>query len=193
MTGLSKSHSTPVAILLRALLVVLVVAALIGLGIVFVGANDTITQALLSVLVLGAACLFAVAAALAPRPRLLWSLIAVIAIEAIVVWVIIWMPSPPDALGRAAGMLALLLVVATAAVVLSRVVAGPDLRLPRIVARVAHVAGVVFLAMGWAMILTDGEALPGRVLAGVAIIYATSALAAVVIALMRSYTVVRRA
>ena len=134
----------------------------------------------------------AVAAALAPRPVLLWSLIAVIAIEAIVVWVIIWMPSPPDALGRATAMLALLLVVAAAAVVLSRVVAGPNLRLPRMVARVAYVGGVVFLAMGWAMILTDGEALPGRVLAGVAIIYATSALAAVVIALMRSYTVVRR-
>lgn len=179
--------------LLRALLVVLVVAALIGLGIVFVGADENVAKALLSVLVLGAACLFAVAAALAPRPEVLWSLMAAIAIEAMLVWVVIWMPSPPDALGRATAMLALLLVVAAAAVVLSRVVAGPNLRLPRMVARVAYVAGVVFLAMGWAMILTDGEALPGRVLAGVAIIYATSALAAVVIALMRSYTVVRRA
>jgi hypothetical protein len=51
---------------------------------------------------------------------------------------------------------------------------------------------VVFGALVWAMILTDGEALPARVLAGVAIIYAATALGALVLALMRSYAVVRR-
>jgi hypothetical protein len=47
--------------------------------------------------------------------------------------------------------------------------------------------------MVWSAILTDGEVLPpARVVAGVAIIYVTSSLVAMLIALMRRYTVVPR-
>ncbi len=179
--------------LLRALLVVLIIAALIGLGIVFAGGDDTVTRALISVLVLGAAFLLAVPAALSPRPALLWSMVTLTAIEAVLVWILIWTSNPAEGLGRAVLMIAVLLVIAAVAIVLIRAVTGPNLRLPRIVSYVSDVTGLIFLGMAWPMILTDGDAIPGRVLAGVAIIYATSTLAALVIALMRNYTVVRRA
>ena len=110
-------------------------------------------------------------------------------------WVIIWAPdssSLPDWVGRASAMIVTFLVVAAVAIVLWKVTRGERLRTPRIVAGVSVVAGVVFGALIWAMILTDGEALPTRVLAGVAIVYAATALGALVLALMRSYAVVRR-
>jgi hypothetical protein len=58
---------------------------------------------------------------------------------------------------------------------------------------VGDVAGVALLGMAWAMILTDGGAdVPVRLMAGTAIIYAAAALGALVLAFIRSYSLVRR-
>lgn len=182
-------------VLLRALLMVLAIAALIGLGIVFAGPEDTVMRVLGTVMVLGGALLLAMPAALIPQVALRVAMAAVVAIEAVLMWVIIWAPdsnSLPDWVGRASAMIVTFLVVAAVAIVLWKVTRGERLRTPRIVAAVSVLAGVVFGAMVWAMILTDGDALPARVLAGVAIIYAATALGALVLALMRSYAVVRR-
>ena len=87
-------------------------------------------------------------------------------------------------------MIATLLLVLAVAVVLERITRGSRLRLPRRIAWVGDVAGAALLGMAWAMILTNGEAdVPARVMAGTAIIYASAAL---VLALMKSYSVVRR-
>ena len=182
-------------VLLRALLIVLAIAALIGLGIVFAGPEATVMRVLGSVLVLGGGLLLAMPAALIPQVGLRVAMAALVGAEAILIWVIIWSPDAstlPDWMGRASAMVATFLVVAAVAIVLWRVTRGEHLRTPRIVAGVSVVAGVVFGAMIWAMILSDGEALPARVLAGVAIIYAATALGALVLSLMRSYAVVRR-
>lgn len=184
-----------IGVLLRALLIVLAIAALIGLGIVFAGPEDVVMRVLGSVLVLGGALLLAMPAALIPQMPLRVAMAVLVGIEAVLTWVIIWTPdgaNVPDWLGRATAMIVTFLVVAAVAIVLQRVTRGPNLRTPRIVAAISAVAGVVFMALVWAMILTDGEALPGRVLAGVAIIYAATALGALVLSLMRSYAVVRR-
>ncbi|MBU6363397.1 MAG: hypothetical protein KGQ95_04170 [Acidobacteria bacterium] len=182
-------------VLLRALLIVLAIAALIGLGIVFAGPEDTVMRVLGTVMVLGGALVVAMPAALIPQVALRVAMAAVVAIEAVLMWVIIWAPdsnSLPDWVGRASAMIVTFLVVAAVAIVLWKVTRGERLRTPRIVAAVSTLAGVVFGGMIWAMILTDGEAMPARVLAGVAIIYAATALGALVLALMRSYAVVRR-
>ena len=182
-------------VLLRALLIVLAIAALIGLGIVFAGPEDTVMRVLGSVVVLGGGLLLAMPAALIPQVPLRVAMAVAVAAEAVLTWVIIWSPDAstlPDWMGRASAMLVTVLVVAAVAIVLWKVTRGERLRTPRIVAAVSALAGVVFGAMIWAMILTDGEALPARVLAGVAIIYAATALGALVLSLMRSYAVVRR-
>ncbi len=184
-----------IGVLLRALLIVLAIAALIGLGIVFAGPEDIVMRVLGSVMVLGGALLLAMPAVLIPRvpPRV--AMAALVGVEAVLTWVIIWWADSgtlPVWMGRASAMLVTLLLVAAVAIVLWRVTRGERLRTPRIVAGVSVVAGVAFGAMVWAMILTDGEALPGRVLAGVAIVYAATALGALVLSLMRSYAVVRR-
>ena len=182
-------------VLLRALLIVLAIAALIGLGIVFAGPEDTVMRVLGSVMVLGGALLLAMPAALMPLVPLRVAMAVLVGAEAVLMWVIIWAPDAstlPDGIGRASAMLATFLVVAAVAIVLWRVTRGERLRTPRIVAGVSMVAGAAFGAMMWAMILTDGEALPARVLVGVAIIYAATGLGALVLALMRSYAVVRR-
>lgn len=184
-----------IGVLLRALLIVLAIAALIGLGIVFAGPEDIVMRVLGSVMVLGGALLLAMPAALIPQVPLRVAMAALVGVEAVLTWVIIWSPDSstlPDWMGRASAMIVTVLVVAAVAVVLWRVTRGERLRTPRIVAAVSVVAGVVFGAMVWAMILSDGEALPGRVLAGVAIVYAATALGALVLSLMRSYAVVRR-
>lgn len=183
-------------VLLRALLVVLALAAVIGLGIVFAGPEDTVTRVLLSVLVLGGSLLLSIPAALAPWPALRWLMGGLVAVDAVLTWVIIWAvdnATLPDWVGKAAAMIVTLLVVMAVGLTLHRVTAGARLRTPRIVAMVSGVAGVILLGMAWAMIVTDGEAdIPARVIAGVAIIYAATALGALVLALMRSYSVVRR-
>ena len=184
-----------IGVLLRALLIVLAIAALIGLGIVFAGPEDTVMRVLGSVMVLGGALLLAMPAALIPQVPLRVGMAVLVGIEAVLTWIIIWAPDSstlPDWMGRASAMLVTFLVVAAVAIVLWRVTRGERLRTPRIVAGVSVVAGVVFGAMIWAMILTDGEALPARVLVGVAIVYAATALGALVLSLMRSYAVVRR-
>ena len=182
--------------LLRALLVVLAVAAAIGLGIVFLGPGDAVTRVLLSVLVLGGAMLLAMPAVLAPAMWLRIGMAVLVGVDALLAWVMIWLPDPeeiPAGIGRASAMIITLLVVLAVGVVLQRVTAGARMRAPRIVAIVSTFAGVVLLGLAWAMILTDGGAgIPGRVIAGVAIIYAATALGALVLALMRSYALVRR-
>ena len=183
-------------VLLRALLIVLGIAALVGLGIVFAGPETTVMRVLGSVLVLGGALLLAMPALLAPWRPLRIAMGALIAINAVLVWIIIWAPEDgetPVGVGRASAMIATLLLVLAVAVVLERITRGARLRLPRRIAWVGDVAGAALLGMAWAMILTDGEAdVPARVMAGTAIIYASAALAALLLALMKSYSVVRR-
>ncbi len=182
--------------LLRVLLVALGVAALVGLGIVFLGPGDAVTRVLLSVLVLGGAMLLAMPAVLAPAVWLRIGMGVLVGADAVLAWVMIWIPDTSDvpvAMGRASAMIITLLVVLAAGIVLQRVTRGGRMRAPRIVAVVSTCAGAVLLGLAWAMILTDGEAgIPGRLMAGVAIIYAATALGALVLALMRSYVVVRR-
>ncbi len=190
-----RARRPVVGVLLRAVLAVLAVAALIGLGIVFAGPEDTVMRVLGSVLVLGGALLLAMPAVFVPVMAARVAMLTLVVVEAILMWVIIWLPEADGAadwLGRAAAMIVTVLVVAAVAVVLWRVTRADHLRTPRIVAGVSVVAGIVFGAMAWAMILTDGDALPARVLAGVGIVYAATALGALVLALMRSYAVVRR-
>ena len=77
---------------LRALLVVLAVAALIGLGMVFTGAEGTVMQVLGSVLVLGAALLLALPAALAPWTPVRMAIATLAAADAVLTWITIWAP-----------------------------------------------------------------------------------------------------
>ena len=81
-----------VAWTLRALLVVLAVAALIGLGMVFTGAEGTVMQVLGSVLVLGAALLLALPAALAPWTPVRMAIATLAAADAVLTWITIWTP-----------------------------------------------------------------------------------------------------
>lgn len=192
----ARRHVPAIHLLLRALLVVLAIAAVIGLGIVFAGPEDTVTRVLLSVLVLGGALLLAIPAALAPWAAVRWGMGVLVAIDAVLTWVIIWAVEEsgfPTWVGKASAMIVTLLVVLAVALTLLRVTSGARLRMPRIVAMVSGIAGILLLAFAWAMIITDGDAgIPARVIAGVAIIYAATALGALVLALMRSYAVVRR-
>ena len=178
-----------VAWTLRALLVVLAVAALIGLGVVFTGAEGTVMQ------VLGAALLLALPAALAPWTALRTVIATLAGAGAVLTWITIWAPDDGGSpwVGRAAAMIAALLVVVAVALVLRHLSAAARARRARRVAVAADVAGLVLLGMVWAMIATDGAAgIPDRAIGGTAIIYAASALGALVMAVMRSYAIVRR-
>lgn len=183
-------------VLLRALLIVLGIAAVVGLGIVFAGPEDVVMRVLGSVLVLGGALLLAMPAVLAPWRALGGAMGALIAVNAVLVWVIIWAPGGgdlPEWIGRASAMIVTLLVVLSVGIVLERMTRGRWLRVPRRIAWVGGVAGVALLGMAWAMILTDGGAdVPVRLMAGTAIIYAAAALGALVLAFIRSYSLVRR-
>ena len=96
-------------------------------------------------------------------------------------------------MGRAAAMIAALLAVVAVALVLRHLSAPARARRARRVAVATDVAGLVLLGIVWAMIATDGAAgVPDRAIAGTAIIYAASALGALVMAVMRLYAVVRR-
>ncbi len=81
-----------VAWTLRALLVVLAVAALIGLGVVFTGAVGAVVQVPGSVLVLGAALLLALPAALAPWTPVRKAIATLAAAGAVLTWTTIWAP-----------------------------------------------------------------------------------------------------
>lgn len=185
-----------IGVLLRALLIVLAIAALVGLGIVFAGPEDIVMRVLGSVMVLGGALLLSLPAALAPRRWLQIGMGALVGVDAVLTWVLIWTPegaNAPDAVGKASAMIVTLLIVLAVGVVLERITRGPRLRLPRRIAWVGAVAGAALLGMIWAMILTDGDAdIPARFMAGVGIIYAAASLGALVLALMRSYSIVRR-
>ena len=184
-----------VAWTLRALLVVLAVAALIGLGVVFTGAEGTVMQVLGSVLVLGAALLLALPAALAPWTPVRMAIATLAAAGAVLTWITIWAPDDGGSpwVGRTAAMIAALLVVVAVALVLRHLSAPERARRARRVAIAADVAGLVLLGMVWAMIATDGAAgVPDRAIAGTAIIYAVFALGALVMAVVRSYSIVCR-
>jgi len=184
-----------VAWTLRALLVVLGIAALIGLGVVFTGAEGTVMQVLGSVLVLGAALLLALPAALAPWMPVRAAIAMLAAAGAVLTWITIWAPDDGGSawVGRAAAMIAALLVVVAVALVLQHLTLPASARRARRVAMAGDAAGLVLLGMVWAMIATDGAAgIPDRAIAGTAIIYAASALGALVMAVMRSYAIVRR-
>jgi len=183
-------------VLLRALLIVLGIAALVGLGIVFAGPEDVVLRVLGSALVLGGALLLAMPAARAPSRWLGVAMGALIAVNALLVWVVIWSPDGGalrDGLGRASAMIVVLLVVIAVGIVLERVTRGERLRLPRRISWVADVVGVALGAMAWTMIVTDGEAdVPARLMAGTAVIYAAATLGVLVLAVIRSYSLVRR-
>jgi hypothetical protein len=160
-----------------ALLVALLAAAATGLVLLFIGGQEDVLKVLLSVLVFAAAMVLALPAHLHPLP---WLQMATGGLAII-------------PLGRTAGMITALLVVLGVALVVLAMVRGPRLRPARVAARVSHITGIALLAMVWAAILTDGEALPpARIVAGIAIIYVTSSLVAMLIALMRRYTLVPR-
>ena len=100
-------------------------------------------------------------------------------IDAALMWSIIWMNGDSEAgvpLGRTAGMITALLVVLGVALVVLAMVRGPRLRPARVAAWVSHITGIALLG----------------IVAGIAIIYVTSSLVAMLIALMRRYTLVPR-
>lgn len=179
-----------------ALLVALLAAAATGLVLLFIGGQEDVLKVLLSVLVFAAAMVLALPAHLHPLPWLQMATGGLAIIDAALMWSIIWMNGDSEAgvpLGRTAGMITALLVVLGVALVVLAMVRGPRLRPARVAARVSHITGIALLAMVWAAILTDGEALPpARIVAGIAIIYVTSSLVAMLIALMRRYTLVPR-
>ncbi len=84
-----------VAWTLRALLVGVAVAALIGLGVVFTGAEGTVMQ------VLGAALLLALPAALAPWTALRTVIATLAGAGAVLTWITIWAPDDGDHRGWA--------------------------------------------------------------------------------------------
>ena len=96
-------------------------------------------------------------------------------------------------MGRAVALTLRALLVVAVALVLRHLSAPARARRAQRVAVAADVAGLVLLGMVWAMIATDGAAgVPDRAIAGTAIIYAASALGALVMAVMRLYAIVRR-
>jgi hypothetical protein len=190
--GHHPRHLGVVGILLRALAGMLAVAALIGLGIVFFGASESVVRVLLTILVLGAAVLLAVPAALASPVAVRVGMGVAIAIDAVATWVIVWSDDVPMWLGRLTGMLFVLILVGAVSIVVLRMTTGTAARAVRRPAVFRVLPGAVLVGLAWAMILSDGEAVPGRVIAGVAIIYAASAGGALVLALMRNYEIVRR-
>lgn len=182
--------------MLWALLVLLGAAALIGLGIVFAGAADEVVQLLLSVLVLAGALLLALPAELHPWPAVRGAVMALAVLDAVLAWLLIWMPEvegTTDWIARSAAVITTLLVAVAVALTVLRVVRGPRMTLARVVAWVSHATGLVLVVMVWMKILSDGEAgPPDRIIAGLAIIYAASSLGAVLIGLLRRFTVVPR-
>ncbi len=181
-----------VGVLLRVLAGMLAVAAALGLGIVFFGASESVVRVLLTILVLGAAVLVAVPAALAPAVAVRVGMAVAIALDAIGMWIIIWGDEPPGWVGRLTGMLFVLVIVAAVTIVVLRMTKGAAARMARRLAVFSVIPGAVLVALVWALILSDGDIAPGRVIAGLAIIYAASAGGALVLALMRNYEIVRR-
>jgi hypothetical protein len=179
-----------------ALLVALLAAAATGLVLLFIGGQDDVLKVLLSVLVFAGAMVLALPAQLHPVPWLQVATGALCLVTAALMWTVIWLPEDAgasDALGRTVGMIGVLLVVLGVALVVLAMVRGPRLRPARVAAWVSHVTGIALLGIVWAAILTDGEALPpGRIVGGIAIIYVTTSLVAMLIALMRRYKVVAR-
>jgi hypothetical protein len=179
-----------------ALLIALLAAAATGLVLLFIGGQDDVLKVLLSVLVFAGALVLALPAQLHPLPWLQVATGALCLAAAVLAWTAIWLPEDSgagDALGRSIGMIGALLVVLGVALVVLAMVRGPHLRAAHVAAWVSHLTGIAMLGMVWSAILTDGEALPpGRVVGGVAIIYVTSSLVAMLIALMRRYKVVPR-
>ena len=83
-------------------------------------------------------------------------------------------------------------LVAAVTIVVLRMTKGAAARMARRLAVFSVIPGAVLVALVWALILSDGDIAPGRIIAGLAIIYAASAGGALVLALMRNYEIVRR-
>jgi hypothetical protein len=179
-----------------ALLIALLAAAATGLVLLFIGGQDDVLRVLLSVLVFAGALVLALPAQLHAISWLQMATGALCLAAAVLAWTAIWLPADSgagDQLGRSIGMIGALLVVLGVALVVVAMVRGPHLRPARVAAWASHLTGIALLGMVWAAILTDGEALPpGRIVGGIAIIYVTSSLVAMLIALMRRYKVVPR-
>ncbi len=179
-----------------ALLVALLAAAATGLVLLFLGGQDDVLKVLLSVLVFAGAMVLALPAQLHQVPWLQLSTGVLCLVAVALTWTAIWTPEDSgtiEAIGKTVGMITALLVVLGMALVVLAMVQGPGLRPARVAAWVSYPTGIALLGMVWAAILTDGEALPpGRIVGGIAIIYVTSSLVAMLIALMRRYKVVPR-
>lgn len=179
-----------------ALLASLMAAALTGLVLVFIGGQDDVVRVLLSVLVFAGALVLALPAFLHAATVVQAGVGLLAGACAVLWWVVIWMPgdaAPADAIAKTGGMLLALLVVLGVALLLLAMVRGPRLRPARIAMWVSHATGLALLGMIWALIVSDGDVpLPGRVVGGIAIIYVTSSLTAILVTLMRRYAVVRR-
>ncbi|MSO44810.1 MAG: hypothetical protein EXQ74_05850 [Thermoleophilia bacterium] len=183
-------------IIVWALLVALLTAALTGLVLLFIGGHDDVLKVLLSVLIFAGALVLTLPAQIHQPVWVQVGTAALCGADAVLAWILIWLPVGSGtgvAIGRGAGMITALLIVVGVALLVRAMVLGPGLRAARAAAWVSHSTGITLLAMVWVAILSDGEVTaPGRVVAGLAIIYITSSLVAILIALMRRYTVVPR-
>lgn len=182
----------------RAILIILLAAlgaaAVTGLIILFVGAGDVAGRVLGSILVIAAGALIAMPGELvrsAPVRVVLWALVA---IDVVLVWVVIWWgDSPPIGLVKVVGTLSALVAFVAVSIAVLRAASSHPTRWARACLWVGMVSGVILLVMAWLMIWTDGDiGIPERLIAGTGIIYAASSLASALIAFLGGYRIVRR-
>ena len=182
--------------ILWTLLGALLAAAVMGLVLLVVGGQEDVLRVLVTVLVFAGALVLAVPGYLHPSTRLQISTSALCALDAVVAWVLIWMPGSWDAadwVGRTAGLITALLVIGDVALILLLMVRGPRLRAARVAMWISHVTGAALLMIVWLAILTDGETTPpARIIGGLAIIYIATSLSAILISVIRRYKIVPR-
>ncbi len=178
------------------LLTTLGAAAILGLVIVFAGeANDVVSRMLFSVLLIAAALIITLPAALAGRRVVAGGMGALAACEVVLVLLLIWSDGQVggDPLNRASGMLAVALVFGAIVFIVAWLSRESPPLLLRAVAVASHATGTILLIIAWLLILSDGEIdIPGRVTAGLAVIYAAATLAVVIMGLLDRWTIVRR-
>lgn len=178
------------------LLTTLGAAAILGLVIVFAGeTNDVVSRMLFSVLLIAAALIITLPAALAGRRVVVGGMGALAACEVVLVLLLIWSDGQVggEPLNRASGMLAVALVFGAIVFIVAWLSRESPPLLLRAVAVASHVTGTILLIIAWLLILSDGEIdIPGRVAAGLAIIYAAATLAAVIMGMLDRWTIVRR-
>lgn len=171
-------------------------AAILGLVIVFAGeTNDVVSRMLFSVLLIAAALIITLPAALTGRGVVVGGMGALAACEVVLVLLLIWSDGQVggDPLNRASGMLAVALIFGAVVFIVAWLSRESPPRPLRAVAVASHVTGTILLIIAWLLILSDGEIdIPGRVAAGLAIIYAAATLAAVIMGMLDRWTIVRR-